>query len=65
MGIIKKLKGKALRVVLAGLVSLACVVFGISLPEPAQQALVSGAATLVEAVTAGDDTQQEEAPDGD
>lgn len=58
MGLIQrtlnKLRGKGLRVVLYGLVTVGSLAVGLTLPEPTKQAIVGGSAIVIEALTAPD-----------
>lgn len=60
MGLIKrfiaKLEGKALKVVLYGLITVGTLTVGINLPEPQKQAIVNGSALVIEALSIDDDT---------
>ena len=57
MGLIKRvidrLRGKALKVVLYGLLTLGGLTLGVNLPEPTKAAIVNGSAIVIEALNAG------------
>lgn len=55
-GIVAKLRGKALKVTVTAVVTLGCIVTGVSLPEPAKQAIIGGSVIVIEALLAADET---------
>ncbi|GGX52362.1 hypothetical protein [Saccharospirillum salsuginis] len=63
--LLNKLRGKALRVSLTGLVSLGALALGVNLAPGTQQAIVSGTAVVLEALTVEDIEADTGEADGD